>query len=104
MSFGLYAIGFAIMIGGLMYGAHRMHMPTHWIAVEQSYFWAWGFCRESRRRVRETLRNKGIETWLTQALIPTQTLRFENLWNCPQSPPLLSPPDTFLAPKFRAAD
>jgi hypothetical protein len=31
MSFGLYAIGFAIMIGGLMYGAHLMHMPTHWI-------------------------------------------------------------------------
>jgi uncharacterized membrane protein len=33
MSFGLYAIGFAIMIGGLMYGAHLMHMPTHWIVV-----------------------------------------------------------------------
>jgi uncharacterized membrane protein len=33
MSFGLYAIGFAIMIGGLMYGAHLMHMPKHWIVV-----------------------------------------------------------------------
>lgn len=33
MSFGLYAVGFAIMIGGLIYGAHLMHMPTHWIAV-----------------------------------------------------------------------
>jgi hypothetical protein len=33
MSFGLYAIGFAIMLGGLIYGAHLMHMPTHWIAV-----------------------------------------------------------------------
>jgi hypothetical protein len=33
MSFGLYAIGFAIMIGGLIYGAHLMHMPTYWIAV-----------------------------------------------------------------------
>jgi hypothetical protein len=33
MSFGLYAIGFAIMIGGLMYGAHLMHVPMHWIAV-----------------------------------------------------------------------
>jgi hypothetical protein len=33
MSFGLYAIGFAIMIGGLMYGAHLMHTPAHWIAV-----------------------------------------------------------------------
>ena len=33
MSFGLYAIGFAIMIGGLVYGAYLVHMPTHWIAV-----------------------------------------------------------------------
>lgn len=33
MSFGLYAMGFAIMIGGLIYGAHLMHMPAHWIAV-----------------------------------------------------------------------
>lgn len=33
MSFGIYAIGFAIMIGGLAYGAHLMHMPTHWIVV-----------------------------------------------------------------------
>jgi len=33
MSFGLYAIGFAIMIGGLIYGARLMHVPTHWIAV-----------------------------------------------------------------------
>jgi uncharacterized membrane protein len=33
MSFGLYAIGFAIMIGGLTYGAHLMHVPTHWIVV-----------------------------------------------------------------------
>jgi len=33
MSFGLYAIGFAIMICGLIYGAHLMHIPAHWIAV-----------------------------------------------------------------------
>ena len=33
MSFGLYAIGFAIMIGGLIYGAHLVHMPTHWIVA-----------------------------------------------------------------------
>jgi len=33
MSFGIYAVGFAIMICGLMYGAHLMHMPGHWIAV-----------------------------------------------------------------------
>jgi hypothetical protein len=33
MSFGLYASGFAIIIVGLIYGAHLMHVPTHWIAV-----------------------------------------------------------------------
>ena len=33
MSFGLYAIGFVIMICGLIYGAHLMHIPAHWIAV-----------------------------------------------------------------------
>jgi len=33
MSFGLYAMGFAILIGGLIYGAHLIHMPGQWIAV-----------------------------------------------------------------------
>lgn len=33
MSFGLYAIGFLILIGGLIYGAYLMHLPAHWIAV-----------------------------------------------------------------------
>jgi hypothetical protein len=33
MSFGIYAIGFTILISGLMYGAHLMHMPGHWIVA-----------------------------------------------------------------------
>jgi len=33
MSFGLYAGGFAILIAGLAYGAHLMHMPAQWIGV-----------------------------------------------------------------------
>jgi hypothetical protein len=33
MSFGLYAIGFAIMLAGLIYGAHLVHIPTHWIVM-----------------------------------------------------------------------
>ena len=33
MSFGIYAIGFAISIGGPIYGAYLVHMPGHWIAV-----------------------------------------------------------------------
>ena len=33
MSFGLYAIGFVIVIGGLIYAATLVHMPTQWIVV-----------------------------------------------------------------------
>jgi hypothetical protein len=33
MSFTIYAIGFLIMLGGLMWGAHLMHIPLHWIGV-----------------------------------------------------------------------
>jgi uncharacterized membrane protein len=33
MSFGIYAAGYAIMIGGLAYAAHLVRMPTHWIVV-----------------------------------------------------------------------
>jgi hypothetical protein len=33
MSFGLYSIGFAIVIAGLIYAAHLMHLPTHWIVA-----------------------------------------------------------------------
>ena len=33
MSFGLYAIGFAIVIGGLIYAAYLVHLPAHWIVV-----------------------------------------------------------------------
>ena len=33
MSFGIYLAGFVILICGLAYGAHLMHMPPHWIAA-----------------------------------------------------------------------
>ena len=33
MSFGIYAAGYAIMIGGLAYAAHLMHLPMHWIVA-----------------------------------------------------------------------
>jgi len=33
MSFGIYAVGVAILIGGLVYAARLVHMPTHWIIV-----------------------------------------------------------------------
>jgi hypothetical protein len=33
MSFAIYAAGYVLVIGGLIYGAHLMHVPPHWIAV-----------------------------------------------------------------------
>jgi hypothetical protein len=33
MSFGLYAIGFAILTIGLIYGAFLLHLPAHWIVA-----------------------------------------------------------------------
>ena len=33
MSFGLYAIGYLILIAGLAYLAHLMHVPQHYIVA-----------------------------------------------------------------------
>ncbi len=33
MSFGIYLVGFLILIGGLIYGAVMLHMAPQWIAV-----------------------------------------------------------------------
>jgi hypothetical protein len=33
MSFGIYIIGFLILIGGLIWAAVILHMAAHWIAV-----------------------------------------------------------------------
>lgn len=33
MSFGLYSVGVLIVLAGLIYGAHLLHVPTHWIVV-----------------------------------------------------------------------
>jgi hypothetical protein len=33
MSFGIYILGFLIVIGGLIYGAIIMHVAAHWIAM-----------------------------------------------------------------------
>ena len=32
-AFGLYVIGFAILLGGLGYGAYLLHVPQTWIIV-----------------------------------------------------------------------
>ncbi len=31
MSFGIYIVGYVILIAGLVYAAHLMHIPQHWI-------------------------------------------------------------------------
>lgn len=33
MSFALYAVGYLFIICGVIYGAHLMHVPQHWIVV-----------------------------------------------------------------------
>lgn len=33
MSFGIYLVGYVILIVGLATGAHFMHMPPRWIGV-----------------------------------------------------------------------
>jgi cadmium resistance protein CadD (predicted permease) len=33
MSFGLYLFGFLILLGGLVYSATLMHVPSHWIVA-----------------------------------------------------------------------
>ncbi len=33
MSFALYALGYVIVIGGVAYMAHLMHLPQHWIVA-----------------------------------------------------------------------
>ncbi len=33
MSFGLYILGYVILIAGLALGAYYMHVPSHWVAV-----------------------------------------------------------------------
>lgn len=33
MSFGLYILGYVILIVGLALGAYYMHVPAHWVAV-----------------------------------------------------------------------
>lgn len=33
MSFGLYLIGYVVLIIGLALGAHLMHVPPRWIGV-----------------------------------------------------------------------
>jgi hypothetical protein len=33
MSFGIYVVGYLIVIAGLTYGARLAHVPTQWIVV-----------------------------------------------------------------------
>ncbi len=33
MSFGIYVAGFVVLLGGLIYAAHLLHVPSHWIAA-----------------------------------------------------------------------
>ena len=32
-AFALYVLGFIVLLGGLIYGAHLLHVPQSWIIV-----------------------------------------------------------------------
>ena len=58
MSFGIYALGFAIMICGLMYGAHLMHIPAHWIVVGGVVLLGVGILSRKKPRARKIRRSR----------------------------------------------
>ena len=57
MSFSLYLLGFLIVIGGLIYAAHLMHVPTHWIVVGAVVLLGVGIFVRSQAPVRKIPRS-----------------------------------------------
>jgi len=57
MSFGIYFIGFILMIGGLTYGAHLMHVPTRWIVAGAIVLLGLGILKVSKQRARRIPRD-----------------------------------------------
>jgi hypothetical protein len=47
MSFGLYIVGFIVLIIGLAIGANMMHVPAQWIGVEVIVLIGLGILRAS---------------------------------------------------------
>ena len=48
MSFGIYAIGYVILIAGIAYLAHLMHIPQHYIVAIALIVLGIGWLRASR--------------------------------------------------------
>ena len=45
MSFGIYSIGFMLVIAGMTYGAYLMHVPARWIVVGAIVFLGLGILK-----------------------------------------------------------
>lgn len=45
----VFAVGYVILLGGLAYAAHLLHVPTQWIAVGLIILLGIGVIRASRR-------------------------------------------------------
>ena len=58
MSFGIYIVGFLILIGGLIYGAVILHIAAHWIAVGAIVLLGLAIPRASKPRGTKIRRNK----------------------------------------------
>jgi hypothetical protein len=70
MSFGLYSAGFAIVIVGLAYAAHLVHVPMQWILVGAVVMIGVAFCPALRPRASETQRadSHAISIFLASAV------------------------------------
>src|SRR5882762_7812967 len=89
MSFGLYAIGFAILIGGLIYAAHLVHMPAHWIVVGAIVLLGVGILsgvKATRQREPAGERYRGIASHTAKNLRDKYKCVLERTDACPPPP------------------
>ncbi len=56
MTFALYAVGFALVMAGLIYAAHLMRIPPHWIMAGTLVIVGMGVMSAIKARSRGTIR------------------------------------------------
>ena len=56
MTFAFYAVGFALVMAGLIYAAHLMRIPPHWIMAGALVIVGMGVMSAIKARSRGSLR------------------------------------------------
>jgi hypothetical protein len=67
MSFGIYIIGFLILIGGLIYAAVILHNAAHWIGVRAIARLGLAVLKWSKPRDKKIRRNRRYRLGQTEA-------------------------------------